>query len=290
MTSGQPLFDRDAVSRNRARATKKGMFLQDLAKVEIEERLKDVNRTFKSPAIVTGHPEVWRNLFPHPKLVDDTEALDLEPNAHDVIVHAMNLHWANDPVGQLVQARHALRADGLFLAVLFGGQTLSELRTSIAEAETRIFGGLSPRIAPMGEIRDLGAVIQRAGLALPVADSFALKVTYATALDLMRDIRAMGETNALNARQKVFSNRNLMLETARIYQDNYADDDGRIFATFELIFLSGWAPDESQQQPLRPGSANTRLADALNTTELGLEGKPVRGGRNVKDEHDVNRD
>jgi SAM-dependent methyltransferase len=182
----------------------------------------------------------------------------------------MCLHWANDPVGQLVQARHALKPDGLLLCTFFGGQTLHELRASLAEAEAAVTGGLSPRIAPMGEIRDLGALLQRAGFALPVADSTPLTVSYANAFHLMHDLRKMGENNALAQRIKHATRRNILTEAASIYAGNFRNDDDRVDATFEIITLTGWAPAENQQQPLRPGSATTRLADALGAKETPL--------------------
>jgi hypothetical protein len=174
-------------------------------------------------------------------------------------------------VGQLVQARRALRPDGLCLMSLFGGQTLHELRSALAEAEVRVTGGLSPRILPMAEIRDLGGLLQRAGLALPVADSITLRVSYADPFALMRDLRAMGEGNALDARLRRPTRRAVLEEAARIYTELHADADGRIPATFEMIFLSGWAPDASQPKPLRPGSAQTRLADVLGGVESKLQ-------------------
>ena len=268
MTQPPRLTDRTALTRNRARSRAEAMFLQRAARDEIQERLDLVNRTFTSPAVVTGFPEVWH--WPGARIVADDEVLALEQGAHDLVIHALCLHWANDPVGQLVQCRRALRPDGLFLGILFGGQTLHQLRASLAEAETRLTGGLSPRVAPMGEIRDLGALLQRAGFALPVADAAPLTVTYETALHLMQDLRAMGEGNALTARHRRFAPRALFAEAARIYAETYGTPDGRIPATFEMIVLTGWAPDDSQQKPLRPGSAAARLADALNTDEAPL--------------------
>ena len=251
------------------------MFLQRLALDEIKERLSVVNRTFTDVAIVAGQPRVWASEFDATVVADD-EVLDLDVGAYDLIIHALCLHSANDPVGQIAQCRRALRPDGLFLAVCFGGQTLSELRACLAEAETRTKGGLSPRVAPMADIRDAGGLLQRAGLALPVADILSQNVSYETAFHLMRDLRAMGEANALAARQKTFTPKHLFAEAARIYSENYTTS-GRVNTTFELIFLSGWAPHDSQQKPLRPGSAQARLADALKTTELGPDGKPVKG-------------
>jgi hypothetical protein len=192
----------------------------------------------------------------------------------------MALHWANDPVGQIVQARRALMPDGLFLGACLGGRTLWELRSALTEAEARLTGGLSPRVAPMGEIRDLGALIQRAGLALPVADSLALTVEYRDAFHLMQDLRAMGEGNALAARRRAFAPRALFPEAARIYSEGFGLPNGRIPATFEFVFLTGWAPAESQPKPLRPGSATARLADALGVDERAA-GDPPDPSRNV---------
>ena len=206
--------------------------------------------------------------MPEAKQVEDTEILALQENSHDLIVHALALHWANDPVGQLVQANRALKPDGLLLAVCFGGETLSELRSALAAAEVATTGGLSPRVAPMGEIRAVGALMQRAGLALPVADSVPLTVSYETPFHLMRDLRAMGETNSLAARHRAPASSRLFQKMAEEYAD--ADPYGRINATFELLFLTGWSPAETQPKPLRPGSATSRLAEALGTNELGL--------------------
>ena len=183
----------------------------------------------------------------------------------------MCLHWADDPVGQLIQARRALRPDGLFLGVMFGGETLHELRASLAQAEADLFGGLSPRVAPMAEIRDLGALLQRAGYALPVADSVRLTASYASPLQLMKELRFMGEGNALHSRRRTPSSRALFARACEIYVESYGDKDGRVPATFELIVLTGWAPDSSQPQPLRPGSASQRLADVLGAEETKLK-------------------
>ena len=273
------LTDRDALVRFRARAARMAepaLFLHEAAAAEVQERLALVNRSFTSPAVVTGLPEAWQ-WVPGARLVADTEVLDLEIQAHDLVIHALALHWANDPVGQLVQARRALRPDGLMIAVLFGGQTLAELRAVLAEAEVAVTGGLSPRIAPMAEIRDAGALLQRAGFALPVADSVSQAVSYATSLDLMRDLRAMGEVNALADRHRRPLRRDVIAAADRLYQREFADGD-RIRATFEMIFLTGWAPSSDQPKPLRPGSATTRLADALGTEETPAD-DPARPNR-----------
>jgi SAM-dependent methyltransferase len=269
------LTDRRQLARQRARALRaSAWFLHERALAEVQERLEEVNRTFTAPALVTGAPQLWAPAFPGARVVDDAEVLDLAPAAHDLVVHALALHWADDPVGQMVQARRALRPDGLFLAVLFGGRTLHELRACLAGAEAALTGGLSPRVAPMAEIRDLGDLLARAGFSLPVADSLALTASYASTGALMRDVRAMGEGNALAARRRVPPPRRLFAETERLYSGGFGIEDGRIAATFELIFLAGWAPDPSQQKPLRPGSAVARLAAALGTSEHGA-GEPA---------------
>ena len=265
------LTDRTALLRNRARAAgKDAMFLHDLAAAEIKERLTEVNRRFTSPAVVTGFSDLWRNLLPGAVVVADTPTLALTPGAHDLVIHAMALHWADDPVGQLVQCRHALRPDGLFLGVLMGGQTLAGLRAALAEAEVALTGGLSPRVLPMADIRDLGALMQRAGFALPVADGTSHAVDYASMWHLMRDLRAMGEGNALAARHRRPAPRALFDEAARRYAAEWPAPGGRVRAGFEMVFLTGWAPAPDQPQPLRPGSARQRLADALGTEERPL--------------------
>jgi hypothetical protein len=257
------LTDRPTLARNRARAT--ALFLQELARDEVQERQNEVNRTFTKPVVVTGFPQLW----PDMPSVQDAETLALQPKAHDLVVHALALHWANDPVGQLVQCRLALQPDGWFIGLTFGGQTLQELRACLAEAEVEVTGGLSPRVLPMGEIRDLGALLQRAGFGLPVADAFTTTVRYRDAWHLMRDLRAMGEGNALAARLRHPTRRKVFERAAEIYQA-LQGPDGRIPATFEIVVLTGWAPHESQQKPLRPGSAQARLGDALKSPEVKL--------------------
>ncbi len=224
-----------------------------------------------SPAVVTSLPELWRGILPRATFVPDAETLSLVPGTHDLVIHDMALHWANDPVGQLVQCRHALVPDGLLVATLFGGETLQDLRISLAEAEIAITGGLSPRVAPMGEIRDLGGLLQRAGLALPVADVDTFHVSYAGMTALMLDLRGMGETNVMSERLRRPTRRGIFAEAARILERRRADSEGRISARFDVITLTGWAPAASQPQPLRPGTATHRLAEALNTKETPLD-------------------
>ncbi|MBV7411051.1 methyltransferase domain-containing protein [Maritimibacter sp. DP1N21-5] len=267
------LTDPDRLDRIRARATAEGMFLQEAAALEVEDRLNEVNRTFTSPAVVTGFPEVWSRVFPDARIVPDTDTLDLTPGAHDLVIHGLTLHWANDPVGQIIQCHRALKPDGFFLGVMFGGQTLAELRAVMAEVEVARTGGLSPRVLPMGEIRDLGALLQRAGFALPAADSAPRTVTYRDAFALLHDLRAMGEGNAMTNRAG-FTPRTYFAEVAARYADSFPAEQSRIAATFEMIFLAGWAPHASQQKPLRPGSAAARLAEALGTDETKLPREP----------------
>jgi SAM-dependent methyltransferase len=263
------LTDRNALSRNRARAGR-DLFLHALAKEELQDRLSMVNRSFTAPAIVTGLPQVWADLLPGARIVADEPVLDLDEGAHDLVIHAMALHWADDPIGQMVQARRALRPDGLFLAVMFGGQTLAELRAVLAQAEAELVGGISPRILPMAEIRDLGAGLQRAGFALPVADSLRQTVAYSKLGTLFADLRMMGERSALAARPRHCARRALFDKAQALYKASFTTAEGNYAASFELIFLSGWAPSADQPQPLRPGSATARLADALGTAELVL--------------------
>ncbi len=269
------LTDRHALALHRARAAA-GFepFLHEAAVTEIQERLGLVNKPFSQPAIVTGWPAPWQNAWPGAKVVADNGTLELEPGAHDLVIHAMALHWADDPVGQIIQCRRALKPDGLFLAIAPGGETLYELRAVLAEAETQLTGGLSPRVAPMAEVRDLGALLQRAGLALPVADTVPLDLSYGDLFALVRDLRAMGETNALHHRHRAVPPRALFEDAAQRYAQAFPAEGGRIRATVELIVLTGWAPDDSQQKPLRPGSASARLADALGTTETSLDRDP----------------
>ena len=203
--------------------------------------------------------------------VGDEEVLPLADESVDLIVSNLSLHLTNDTPGTLVQIRRALKPDGLFLAGFLGGDTLQELRGSLVAAEAELSGGVAPRVAPFADIRDAGALLQRTGFALPVTDQDRLTVRYATMFDLMADIRAMGMANMLVQRSSRPVSRRLFLRAAEIYGERHADPDGRIRATFDIIFMSGWKPHASQQQPLRPGSARGSLAAALNdrSDELG---------------------
>lgn len=286
MPTPPALFDDDLLALRRARAAclpGRADFLHLAVAREIAERLKEINRDFSRAAIVGPRADLWAESLAEagvylPERVADAPVLDLAPAAHDLVVHGLALHWANDPVGQLVQARRALVPDGLFLGALLGGETLSELRRAFAEAEVAVLGGLSPRVAPMGEIRDLGALLQRAGFALPVADSLRLDVEYTDAMALMRDLRAMGETNVLRDRLRRPMPRVLLERVCAVYAVRFGAPGGRVRATFEVIVLTGWAPSPDQPRPLRPGSAKARLADALGVAE-----RPAGGGDSGRD-------
>lgn len=289
------VFDRGLVRARLARARREGYadFLVARAAEDLSERLDAVLRTF--PTIVdlatpTDHaaralrdrPGTRRLLrlssLPEPgAVVAHAEALPLAAGSVDAIVSLMALHSVDDLPGTLIQARRALVPDGLLTVGLLGGATLHELRQSFAAAEAELEGGVSPRVAPFADVRDLGALLQRAGFALPVVDSEPLTVRYDDALALMRDLRAMGLTNALVERRRTPLRRATLMRMAALYQERYADPDGRVRATFELVWLSGWAPHESQQKPLRPGSAKARLADALGTQEIGAGEKAGPG-------------
>lgn len=201
----------------------------------------------------------------------DEENLPFAAASFDLAVSALALQFVNDLPGTLLQIRRALRPDGLFLACLVGGQSLRELRAAFAEAEAEVTGGASPRVAPFVDLRDLGGLLQRAGFALPVTDIDAITIRYAHLFALARDLRAMGATNALMLRDRRPLRRAVLMRAAAIYAEKFADPDGRIRATFEIVWMSGWAPHESQQKPLQPGSARMRLADALGVPEGKLQ-------------------
>ncbi len=193
--------------------------------------------------------------------------LPIMPAQFDAIISAMFLHWIDDLPGVLTQARLGLRPDGFFVANLLGGRSLQELRQVLVAAETELYGGMSARTVPMADIRDLGGVMQRAGFALPVIDAELIDVTYPNLFRLMADLRGMGEQNALHARSRSFATKALFMKAAEIYQREFSNEDGQIVASFELITLTGWSPSPSQPQPLAPGSATMRLADAIDSTE-----------------------
>ena len=192
----------------------------------------------------------------------------------ELVVSGLALQFVNDLPGLLIQVRRALKPDGLLLAAMIGGDSLSELREAFAQAESEVEGGLSPRVLPFGDIRELGSLMQRAGFALPVVDSDRVTVRYGSPIELMRDLRAMGATNPLFERRRTPLKRATLRRMIEVYAERFADSDGRIRATFEIVWLSGWAPHESQQKPLTPGSATRRLADALGAKEIATGQKP----------------
>ncbi|HEY4345182.1 MAG TPA: methyltransferase domain-containing protein [Parvibaculum sp.] len=211
-----------------------------------------------------------------PRVAADEERLPFRDESFDLVASALSLHWTNDLPGALIQIRRALKPDGLFLGAIFGGETLIELRQSLAEAEIECEGGLSPRVSPFADLRDMGALMQRAGFALPVVDTDRVTVRYANVFRLLAELRGMGETNALIERRRTPLKRGTLTRAAEIYGEKFGLPDGRIPATFEIVTLTGWAPHESQQKPLRPGSATGKLADALGTAERPAGEKPPR--------------
>ncbi|HKJ63083.1 MAG TPA: methyltransferase domain-containing protein [Hyphomicrobiales bacterium] len=293
------LFDKSLLQRRRARAAAQGgvqTFLLERAAEDMADRLQAVQRDFRQILVMGAGSSLVRQAIA-PALPDAEWMISMEPDvplipnqsglyirgdeeflpfadgAFDLIASALSLQFANDLPGAFIQTRRALKPDGLFLCTMLGGATLQELRASFAQAETEIEGGLSPRVSPMADLRDLGGLLQRAGFALPVADSDSVTVTYGSPLALMHDLRAMGATNVLTARRKTPLRRATLTRAIEIYRENFAEPSGRVRATFEIIHLSGWCPHESQQKPLRPGSAQARLADALGVEEHKLKGR-----------------
>ena len=293
MTSPHPLiFDRGLLAARRRRAAALGpaAFLLERVATELAERLGAVLRRFERAVdlgtptgavrralalsgnvgtiIAAGAPGVDAISDAGLAIVADEEALPFCDASLDLVTSALALHFVNDLPGTLVQIRRALRPDGLMLAALAGGDTLTELRQAFAAAEAEIENGVSPHVIPFADVRELGALLQRAGFALPVTDVDRLTVRYPSPLALMHDLRRMGATNPLIERRRWPLARATLRRMMEIYAERFTDDDGRIRATFEIVWLSGWAPHESQQKPLTPGSARRRLADALGTKEL----------------------
>jgi NADH dehydrogenase [ubiquinone] 1 alpha subcomplex assembly factor 5 len=290
------IFDRSILERRRARAAARAAdhdFLLTRIGEDFAERLAVVRRPFPVVADIGAHHgvigralkgtsglEQLISLENTPGLLSQCdgirvqghpEALPLAPESLDLAVSALSLHLTNDVPGALVQIRRALKPDGLLMASLLGGVTLHELREAWLIAESEISGGVSPRVAPFADVRDLGGLLQRAGFALPVVDSETLTVTYATPLALMQEIKAMGASNMLHERSRRPVSRRLLIRAAEIYAQRFGLPTGRVPATFEIITLTAWVPHESQPKPLKPGSATTRLADALGTTESKLK-------------------
>ena len=267
------LFDRALLRarQNRAQRIDPATFLLDRVAEDMEERLHAVLRDFSDVAEIWTPGELLRKpsrdrfkSIAQIKLEQSgQEILALQPESLDLVVSALAFQFVNDLPGVLAQIRRALRPDGLLLAAMTGGDSLSELRQSFAAAEAECEGGVSPRVAPFADLRDVGALLQRAGFALPVTDVDRVVVRYDSAFALMQDLRRMGATNVLVERRRTPTRRATMLRMAQIYGERFADADGRIRATFDVLWLSGWAPHESQQQPLRPGSAKASLAEAV---------------------------
>lgn len=286
-----PLFDTGLARRRLARAHRAGYadFLLRRVVEDLDDRLGAVLRTF-SEAVDLGTPSALAaehlrasgrvgrvtRLAPRAEagaVLADPEALPLAPGRFDLAVSLLALQHVNDLPGTLAQLRRVLRPDGLFIGCLLGGRTLTELRQVFGQAESEVEGGVSPRVAPFAEVREMGSLLQRAGFALPVTDVETVTVRYRDPFALMHDLRAMGLTNVLNDRRRTPLRRDTLLRAAALYAERFADPDGRLRASFEILWLSGWAPHASQQKPLKPGTAQTRLAEALGTTERKPEGQ-----------------
>jgi SAM-dependent methyltransferase len=277
------IFDRRLYALRRARAARMEgeRFLLTEALGGICERLGAVNRGFAQGLELASRPESAAALAPFAEnwtrmslsaaeggnVVGDEEVLPFAEGSFDLVVSALSLHAVNDLPGALVQIRRILKPDGLFLAVLFGGQSLRELRDAFARGEMRVRGGISPHVSPFADVRALGALLQRAGFALPVADSEQTCISYKQFCTLANDIRELGETNVLAERDKSGLRRDVLGAMLAAYGEHHGTEAGKLKASFDLVTLTGWAPHESQQQPLRPGSARMRLADALGTRE-----------------------
>lgn len=265
------VFDRPALHTRLKRAARGGAatFLLDRVVEEMAERLHAILREFPDAADLGTPTDALQGALKSrlkrldPVAIPDDERLGLAENAYDLVVSALALQFVNDLPGVLAQVRLALRPDGLLLAALIGGETLTELRQSFAAAETELDGGLSPRVAPLADLRDVGALLQRARFALPVADLDRVVVRYDNALALMADLRRMGATNILTERRRAPLSRATLTRVAEIYAEYFSDPDGRIRATFDIVWVAGWKPHPSQQQPLKPGSAKARLEDAI---------------------------
>jgi SAM-dependent methyltransferase len=276
-TAAPNLFDRALLRARMERARRGGpaTFLLDRVREDFEDRMQAVTRNFADVADIWTPGELLQkplaDRFQSLTRIDpdQSETLRLPPQSIDLAVSALALQFVNDLPGVLAQIRRALKPDGLLLAAMIGGDTLTELRQSFAAAEADCEGGVSPRVAPFADLRDVGALLQRAGLALPVTDVDRVVVRYDSAFALMADLRRMGATNILIERRRTPTRRATMLRMAQIYGERFADADGRIRATFDVIWLSGWAPHESQQKPLRPGSANASLEAAVKRAPKG---------------------
>lgn len=286
------VFDRALVRHHRSRAAPgyaaHGFLVEEIAD-RLVERLGDIKRHFAQALDLGAHTGALGRMMtaagqvdrvisadlsapllasaPLPRLVADEEALPFADGVFDLVSSCLSLHWVNDLPGALIQIRRVLAPDGLFLAAMLGGETLIELRQAFLEAEAVVEGGASPRVSPMADLRDAAGLLQRAGFAMPVADVDTIEVTYANPLALLRELRGMGETNAIKARRRTPLRRETLFAMAEIYARRFPAPGGRVRATFQVIWLAGWSPGPDQPQPKRPGSATSRLADALGTQE-----------------------
>ena len=303
MTGSPLIFDRVLLRARRKRAAALGpaTFLLDRVADDLAERVAVVTRRFELAADIGTPGEAVRTALARLGSVGaivaadamaelrasrngkvenlvaaDEESLPFRDASLDLAVSALALQFVNDLPGALIQIRRALKPDGLFLAAMVGGETLTELRQAFAAAESDIEGGASPRVAPFADVRAVGDLLQRAGFALPVTDSDCYTLRYQTPFPLMAELRRMGATNALVARRRTPLRRTTLLRMAEIYRERFADADGRVRATFEIVWLSGWAPHPDQQRPLKPGSAQTRLADVLGVREISAGEKTER--------------
>jgi SAM-dependent methyltransferase len=295
--SAPRIFDRSLLRQRRRRAQALGpaTFLIDRVADDFADRLAAVLRRFARAAdlgsptgavrrAIAGRADMLIAIDANaqgfdaagPRVVADEEALPVADGSLDLVVSALALQSVNDLPGTLVQIRRALKPDGLFLAALLGGDSLAELRQSFAAAEAEVEGGVSPRVAPFIDAREAGALLQRAGFALPVTDIERITARYASPFGLMADLRRMVATNVLVERRRTPLNRATLRRMVELYAERFADPDGRVRASFDIVWMSGWAPDPSQPQPLKPGSAKTRLADALGTREISTGEKPER--------------
>ncbi len=303
MTVPDPLlvFDRAALRRRRTRAArrwKEHSFLKLEIAGRLVERLHDVRRSYALALDLGCHGDevaealagmgvvqrlvradlslAFARCAKGAAVVADEEALPFAAGSFDLVLSAMSLHWVNDLPGTLIQVARLLRPDGLFLGAMLGGETLWQLRQALTAAESEIEGGLSPRVSPFAELRDAAGLLQRAGLGLPVADSETIEVEYDNALSLMKELGAMGESNLVAGRRRGLTRRATLLRAAEIYGERFTRPSGRVVASFEVLFLHGWAPHESQPRPLKPGSAVHRLADALGVPEHSTGAKVER--------------
>lgn len=281
------LFDQAALHRNLARAAAKGNlpgFLDDVAAAELIDRFETISRRFSHVAVISHDASRIADAV-RPRLADGgiitdismlagdrvfLDSPDLPAGTFDCIFACPGLEWANDLPGSLTRLRQALKPDGVLLAAMLGGESLHELRASWLQAETMMMAGASPRVAPFCDVRDAGGLLQRAGFALPVVDTDRLKVRYDNGLALMNDLKALGLSNIMAERHRSLVTPGLMAMVCAHYDKTFADPDNRVRATFQMVYLTGWSPHESQPRPLRPGSAKTRLADALKVDEKKL--------------------